>query len=676
MFWLRLIYTRIYGLLRKNRIEQEMEEEVRFHMRMRMRENIERGMKPDEAEREARRRFSNVGKIKDLGRDIKGGGLMEMILQDLRYGARVLSKHPGFTLIAVVTLSLGIGANTAIFSVVNSILLQPLPIKDADRIVDVRIFISSAAKMSAFSYPDYLDLRARTGEAVDLFALSGVNPVLDTSGSNSNATAENDVEELRGLLVSGTYFSALGGNALLGRTLKPEDDQTPGAHPVVVLSHSFWQRRFGAVPDVVGKTILLNTLAFTVVGVTEESFSGTGRKAPDVWLPLLMRDKLFARDNQLSERNSMWLNVMGRLRPGVSRQQAEAALEIALSQLKPGRPEFFRMHKIKAYPASLLPPQDRQILTTIAGVALGAVTMVLLIACLNVAGLMLARMAARRREIAVRLALGASRGRLLRQLFTESLLLAGLSGLAGLLISHWAAQALSIPLAEFTRRGAGLGVELDWHVIAYTLGVSVLTAVVVGLLPAWQTTRFNLVTALKQEAAGFNQLPARVRLRSVLVVGQIAISLMLLLGAGLFARALMHAMTIDPGFETKNLSFVEFKFQSLGSDETRVAQFQAQLRERLTALPMVKDVVWVGNVPLGGSRRSSSYGPDGRKPLEGEPRVSATNNVISPNYFSALGIPLLFGRTFSEQDTLSDSAVVIINEAFVKEGESAIATNR
>jgi len=661
MFWLRLIYSRIYGLLRKNRIEREMEDEMRFHLRMRTRENIERGMKPEEAEREARRRFGNVGHFKDLGYDIKGGGFMETLLQDLRYGARMLSKHSGFTLIAVITLALGIGANAAIFSVANAILLQPLPIKDAERIVDIRIFTPGEVKMSAFSYPDYFDLRARTGEVVDLFAVSGFNPVLDTSGSNNNATA-NEVEDLRGLLVSGTYFSALGGNALLGRTLKPEDDQTAGAHPVVVLSHGFWQRRFGAVPEVVGQTILLNTRAFTVVGVAEAGFRGTGREAPDVWLPLLMRDMLNARDNLLSERGSMWLDVMGRLQPGVSRQQADAALELAFSQLKAGRHEFFRRLQIKVYPASLLPPKVRRMLTTIAVVALGAVTLVLLIACLNVAGLMLARMAARQREIAVRLALGASRGRLLRQLFTESLLLAGLSGLAGLLISRWAGQVLSIPLADFMPRG----LELDWRVIAYTLGVSVLTAVVVGLLPVWQTTRFNLVIALKKEVAGFSQHSARVRLRSVLVVGQIAISLMLLLGAGLFARALMRAMTIDPGFETKNLSFVEFNFQSFDSDEARVAQFQAQLQERLAALPMVKDVVWVGNVPLGGSLTSSSYGPDGRSPLEGEPIVSATNNVISPNYFAALGIPLLYGRTFSERDTSSDSAVVIINEALAR----------
>src|SRR5262245_40502616 len=220
MSWLRLIYSRIYGLLRKNRIEREMEDELRFHLRMRTRENIERGMRPMEAEREARRRFGNVGKIKDLGRDIKGGGFMETLLQDLRYGARMLLKHPGFTLIAVITLALGIGANTAILSVANAILLQPLPIKDAERIVDIRIFTPGEARMSAFSYPDYFDLRARTGVVVDLFAVSGVNPVLDRSGPNS-VTAENEVEEVRGLLVSGTYFSALGGNALLGRMLKP-----------------------------------------------------------------------------------------------------------------------------------------------------------------------------------------------------------------------------------------------------------------------------------------------------------------------------------------------------------------------------------------------------------------------------------------------------------------------
>jgi len=596
--------------------------------------------------------------------------LEDEMFQDLRFGARMLLKSKGFTLVAVLTLALGIGANTAIFSVVNAVLLQPLRLKDADSIVDVRPYTPRDLRAAAFSYPDYLDLRNLSAATVDLFAATGINLVLGpvlgttpgTSGAERGARVESEAEDLRGLLVSGTYFSALGGKALLGRLLTEEDDRAPGAHPVVVLSHGFWQRRFGAAPDVVGRTILLNAHSFTVVGVAEPSFVGPERETPDVWAPLLMNDQLDTGENPLSERNSIWLGVMGRLQPGVSRQQAEAALEIAFSQLKPGRPEFFPSPHIKLYPASLLSPYARQILTKVAGVALGAVTLVLMIACLNVAGLMLARMAARQREIAVRLSLGASRGRLLRQLFTESLLLAGLGGLAGLLISRWAAQALSIPLAKFMSRGA----DLDWRVIAYTLGVSILTAVVIGLLPALRTTRFNLVLALKREGAGFNQGMARFRFRSALVVGQIAISLVLLAGAGLFARALLRAMTIDPGFEIKNLSTVEFKLQALGYDETRAAQFHRDLEERLAAIPIVKEVVWVGIAPLGGNIRSSSYGPDGRKPLEREAEVMASNNTVSSNYFAALGVPLLLGRTFTEQEARVEAPVVIISESLAR----------
>ncbi|MGH9845681.1 MAG: ADOP family duplicated permease, partial [Blastocatellia bacterium] len=633
----------------------ELDAEIRSHLDLAIHDRMERGESPDEARANALREFGNVGLVKEVTREMWGWASLERLMQDLRFGLRMLRKNPGFSLIAILTLALGIGANTAIFSVANAVLTQPLPLKEADRIVDVRSYTPREAKASAFSYPDYLELRQRASGVVDLFASTGVNPVL---GAASSATAENEGEELSGLLVTGTYFSALGGKALLGRTLTPEDDQAAGAHPVVVLSHGFWQRRFGAAPDIVGQTILLNARAFAVVGVAEPNFAGVSREAPDVWLPLLMRAQFNAGDNLLTLRDTIWLPVEGRLQPGFSHSQAEAALELAFSQLKPGRPEFIRNLQIKVYPASLLSPNDRRIFTTVAGVSLGAVTLVLLIACLNVAGLMLARMAARQREIAVRLSLGASRGRLLRQLFTESLLLAGVSGAAGLLLSRWLAQALGLPLAEFLPRG----VALDGRVIAYTLGVSVLTAVVTGLLPAWQTTRFNLVPALKQEAASFNHRETRFRLRSVLVVGQIAISLVLLVGAGLFTRALLHAMTIDPGFDTKNLAVVFLRLGARGYDDIRAAQFHRELQERLAATPLVRDAVWAGIAPLDGERQSS-YGPTGRKPLEGEPVVSAENNIVSPNYFAALGVPLLSGRTFTEQEANDESFVVIINQA-------------
>jgi putative ABC transport system permease protein len=638
------------------------------------------------------------------------------MIQDIRFGVRMLLKHKAFALIAVLTLALGIGANTAIFSVANTLLLRPFPIKDADRIVDVRRPFTPG--WEGFSYPDYLELRKRSGAVADLFAFSHAELALGASGVGSKATVDNEAEELHGLLVTGAYFSSLGGNAALGRTLTPEDDQADGAHPVVVLSHRYWQRRFGAAPDIVGQTILLNGRAFTVVGVAEANFTGAGIGKPDVWAPLLMCDQLDPKDKRLTRRDEMWLRVRGWLKPGVSLPQAEAALAMAFSQLEqdspsvaPGpqrrsgigtslvggpdkRPAFAPdpRTQIKLYPVTLASqegPRMIQTITTIMSVALGAVTLVMLIACLNVAGLMLARLASRQREIAVRLSLGASRLRLLRQLFTESLLLAVTGGLAGLLISRWMAQSLS-----FVAYNPSGGIALDWRVMAYTLGISVFTAVVVGLTPAWQTTRFDLIPALKQEGTGFNLRASRFPLRSMLVVGQIALSLVLLLGAGLFTRTQLSLAKIDPGFETKNLSVVQFRFGAPGShdyDVTGVAQFQRELQERLLATPPVKDAIWVGHVPLmdepfdpdpGDARYWPDDGSASIVSMNGHPGIRArdpgnpaTSNAVAPNYFAALGVPLLYGRTFTEQDSLDDKAVVVVNEALARRhwpGESPI----
>ncbi len=636
------------------------------------------------------------------------------MIQDIRFGVRMLLKHKAFALIAILTLALGIGANTAIFSVANTLLLRPLPIKDADRIVDLhRPF---AHGWEAFSYPDYLELRKRSGAVADLFAFSQVELALGASGVGSKTTIDNEAEELHGLLVTGSYFSSLGGNAALGRTLTPEDDQAEGAHPVVVLSHRFWQRRFGAAPDIVGQTILLNGRAFTVVGVAEANFAGADIWTPDVWAPLLMRDQLRPRDKLLTRRDGMWLRVRGRLQPGVQLQQAEAALAMAFSQLEKDRPSFAPdpqirsvtiiqndpgrrpsfapdpRTQIKLYPvtlASIEGPELIQTLTTIMSVALGAVTLVLLIACLNVAGLMLARLASRQREIAVRLSLGASRLRLLRQLFTESLLLAIAGGLAGLLISRWIAQALS-----FVASNPPGGIALDWRVMAYTLGISVFTAVVVGLTPAWQTTRFDLIPALKQEGTGFNLRASRFPLRGMLVVGQIALSLVLLLGAGLFTRTLLSVAQLDPGFETKNLTVAQFRFGAPGShdyDVTGVAQFQRELQERLLAKPTVKGAVWVSHVPLMDEPFDRDHTEDIYWPDDGSasivnvngrtlmavraPGNSVARNHVAPNYFAALGVPLLKGRAFTEEDTRDNKAVVIVNEALARRhwpGESPI----
>jgi macrolide transport system ATP-binding/permease protein len=686
----RIFLHRLHGLFQKRKLERELEEEIRSHLEMQIEDNLRQGMSLEEAERAARRGFGGVAQTMEAYRDRSRLRWIENPWQDLRYGARMLLKKPGFTLIAIFTLALGIGANTAVFSVVNTVLLQPPTIKDADRIVEVRSLSPRDRIPRRASFPDYLDLRKRTGAAVDLFGIFGAGLVLGASGVGGNAAAESEAEQLRGLLVTGNYFSALGGKALLGRTLTSEDDRAAAPAPVAVMSHGFWQRRFGAAPDIVGQTILLNGRAYTVVGVAESGFNGIERRAPDVWLPMLMYDQLKPGENRLTQRGPPWVHVMGRLQPGVSLKQAQAAFDLAFSQLERFRFEPDLRNKLS--PVSLLSPEERQTLTTVASVVLGAVTLVLLIVCLNLAGLMLTRMATRQREIAVRLSLGASRGRVLRLLFTESLLLAGAGGLAGLLLSRWVAQALSIQLDPDMRPH---GIALDWRVMAYMLGISAFTAVVVGLVPAWQTTRFDLIPALKHEGAGFNRRVGRFPLRSMLVVGQIALSLVLLLGAGLFARTLLHLRTIGPGFETRNLAVVRFNFGAPGSrryDETRTAQFQRDLQERLSATPMVKDAVWVSKLtlpePIDNPREYMKYGlgvegrsiqvfPDGTimhkrefargpdgKPIMKEEAVNfAKHNEVSPNFFAVLGMPLLYGRMFTEQEAADGAHVVVINEA-------------
>ncbi|HEU0178361.1 MAG TPA: ABC transporter permease [Blastocatellia bacterium] len=704
------------NLFQKARKDQELTEEIDAYLEMLVEQKINEGLNQAEARRAALIELGGREQVKEKVREARAGYQLDTLWQDLRYALRMLRRNPGFAAVAVLTLALGIGANTAIFSVANTLLLRPFPIKDADRIVDLRR--SFHPRWEGFSYPDYLELRKRSGAVADLFAFSDAELALGASDVGSKATVDNEAEELHGLLVTGTFFSSLGGNAALGRTLTPDDDQADGAHPVVVLSHRFWQRRFGAAPDIVGQSILLNGRAFTVVGVAEADFTGAGTGKPDVWAPLLMRDQLNPKDKLHTRLDDLWLHVRGRLQPGVELQQAEATMAMAFSQIEQDNPSFASGHikgivrvtinendpekrpsfapaprpRIKLYPvtlASMEGPEMIQSLTTIMSVALGAVTLVLLIACLNVAGLTLARLASRQREIAVRLSLGASRARLLRQLFTESLLLAVVGGLAGLLLSHWMAQALS-----FVAYNPPGGIALDWRVMAYTLGISVLTAVVIGLTPAWQTTRFDLIPALKQEGTGFNLRAPRFPLRSLLVVGQIALSLVLLLGAGLVARTLLSVVKLDPGFETKNLSIAQIRYNSPGSsdyDETRAAQFQRELQERLLATPPVIDAVWVGHVPLmdepfDPDPGDASYYLDDGSASIGEvngvtvitartPPIRATSNAVEPSYFAALGVPLLSGRTFTEEDTRDDKAVVVVNEALARRhwpGESPL----
>ena len=585
------------------------------------------------------------------------------MIQDLRYGARMLLKNPGFTVVSALTLALGIGVNTALFTLFNAVAFRPLPVKDADRIVKVYwkdLGYSSrdvSGSSNMFSYPEY------TGHRDNTQAFAGLTAYASASLTLSGAEAEG----IQGLLVAGNYFSVLGAEMALGRAFAPEECQTPGASPVVVLSHSFWQRRFGSDPNLVGKTLTLNRQPFTVIGITSPSFHGAELEQPDVWAPLTMQAQLRPGRDFLPLQNLGWLDVVGRLKPGVSPAQAQAEMMLVAGQFDLAYPG--RKTQIIVTPGSFLSnPRLRYRVFGVTALLMAAVGLVLLIACANVANLSLARAATRQKEIAVRLALGASRLRLVRQLLTESVLIAIMGGAGGLLATYWTISAL-IGIGELNQHLSPLNITPDIRVFGYTLLISVGAGVTFGLAPALQATKPNLTSALKDEGAAFGQGLGRSRLRDLLIIAQVTVSLALLITAGLLVRGLQSAQTLDPGFEMQRMLIASLDLQQQGYDPNKAALFNRQLIERLEALPGVKSVSLAHLAPFSGSSNALFF-PEGS-----EQQGVAHFNAVSPNYFETLGITLLQGRVFSDQEAQDQTPVAVINEALAERywpGEQSI----
>ncbi len=670
MFWLRLIYSRLYGLLRKDRIEQEMDDEMRFHLLMRTRENIERGMRPDEAEREARRRFGNVGRIKDLARDIKGGGFMETLLQDLRFGARMLRKRPGFTFIALVTLSLGIGVNTALFTVFNVFVLQPLPVKDPHSLVEIRGVNQRGQRENLFSYPDYLDYRrhSRTLAGLALWSKLGVTAGEMRSGRDDVSWLREDFGYVSIEIVTANYFTALGAEMALGRGFLEEEDRTPLARPVAVLSHFFWQRRFNGDPNVIGKTIKLAGQPFTVVGVTAKEFIGATPGAPAAWIPLMMHDAVVTagmRNHKrwLTERDADEFLMIGRLKPGATPEQARAELNLITAQFAEQKPDKQRKAgvTVKSSPGFISIPAEDWADLLLAPVS---VALVLLIACANVANLLLARASERQKEIGVRLALGASRWRIVRQLLTESVLVAALGALAGLALAGWTLKALYLTvmarLPGTLRDSVVLNLDPDYRVFGFTFLMALLAGLAAGLAPALQASRPNLNSAIKDEGSSFGQHLSQSRLRNGLIVAQIAVSLTLLVGAGLLARNLQKLQTIETGMEVKNLFSVVADLSE--PDPPRQMQLRRQLADRLRALPGVQAVSQALRQPLSGSAATTPITLNDQARQSDRP-LRAKYNFVSPTHLATLGVPLLHGRNFSEQEANAGAPVVVVSES-------------
>jgi predicted permease len=665
MMALRYFFRRLRALWRSDEIHDEMSEEMRFHMEQRAEENVRRGMAPEEAQREAERRFGRFGRIKEQGYDVRGGRWLEATWQDLRYGVRMLLKTPGFTAVAVLSLALGVGANTAIFSLVDKVLIRKLPVEEPDRLVTVSA--SRGQGVSATSnYPDFVDYRDRNEVFEGLVAYMQRALTLSEGGQ---------AERIQGLIVSGNYFTALRVRPALGRGFLPEEDKTASTHPVVVMSYGLWRRRFGGDPGVVGKPVSLNGAAFTVVGITPSEFNGTvAGGAPDIYVPIMMMAQIstsaFDQLNLLfgprSRSLSGWLQVLGRLKPGVSREQAAVAMTTLGGQIARAHPNADGSPRVE--PKILIEDGSRghtnllrdirfplQMLTAIVG-------LILLIACANVANLLLERAGKRQKEISIRLALGAGRMRLIRQLLTESVLLSVLGGGAGLAL----AASISGLMVSFTPPNNNafssltLDNRFDWRVLGFTLAVSLLTGVLFGLAPALSASRPDLVTALKDESSLLGKRVRRLSLRNLLVVGQAALSVIVLVGAGLCVRSLQKLQAIDAGFDPAKVLVMSVDVGLSGYNRESGLRFYSELLERVRRLRGVEAVSLATQIALGDGFGAMMKG-EGYLPKPGED-ISSDFNQIGPDYLRLMKIPLLEGREFGQADTINTPLVAIINE--------------
>jgi macrolide transport system ATP-binding/permease protein len=583
------------------------------------------------------------------------------IRQDVHYALRTMRKSPGFTAVAVLTLALGIGANTAIFTLVNAVFFRSIPVRDPGTLVS--IFTTDERNRSAVSnilpvsFPNGDDIKHRTQSfsGVAMYGATAVSMTID--GQPENLTAE---------VVSGGYFDVLGVPAALGRTFRPDEDSTPGANPVVVLNHGLWERKFTADRNVIGKTVLLNGQGFTIIGVAPRGFQGAAvLGGPDMWIPMSMHDQAFSGLQKVyfNERRFLGFLTIGRLKDGVGQDRARSelqALGAALEHEFP-LPNKGRSFTIRPLLESTINPNLRALFTRASQVMMGIVGFVLLIACGNIANLLLARAAARRREISVRLALGATRSRIITQLLTEAILLS----MSGAVLGIGLAMVISNLLWKFRPpflTGAYLDLGLDARVLWFTLAIAVLTGLLFGLAPALRASRPNLVSELKERAAGETLSGRRFGLSSIFVMVQVALSLIALVGAGLFLISLRNAQQIDPGFDSHNLAMLSFNLGSLNYDPPRAKEFERRSLEIVQSLPGVKSATLATNIPLFGGAFARSVFPEGQEDSSNRNGVLVSIDSISENYLRTMGIPLLQGNDFDSTVREDSPKVAIINQ--------------
>ena len=672
MKWLRELTRRLSMVVHRRQFDADLEEEMRLHLELRKQERIESGVTAEDARAAARRRFGNPTVLREKSHTAWGWEWLEELVQDVNYGAWAMLRSPGITLVALLSLALGIGANTAIFSLMDTVMLKSLPVKDPARLVLFGNGLDQGISDGfpnpwLYSYHFYREMQKKNQVFSDVAAAFSM-----TDRAHGSVEGRNDAEPMNIQLVSGTYFPMLGVEAMIGRALTDEDDRTKGGHPVAVVSHAWWARSLARDPSVLGKKLTIGSTVFTIVGVAPPEFFGTRvGEAADIWIPLSMQKEIPPGWDGYSDNMFESLHLMARMKPGVSMAEANSNANLLFQQILRGfsgapltEENLRKLDKTRVELNSMATGFSRlrwefseplKIMMTVVG-------LVLLIACANIANLLLARSTARARELAVRQALGARRSRLIRQLLTESLVLAFAGGALGIAFASGASHLL-VRMVSDGRDALQLNVPIDMRLLLFTLGVTLATAALFGTIPAFRATRLNLTDSLKD---GRSQPSASAKgpLAKTLVISQVALSLVLLVAAGLFVRSLMNLTNVDTGFNKENVIRLRVDASSAGyKEDVRLTGIYRQIEGRASSLPGVRaasfsiftfnEGTWNNGIWVQGY-------------LSGHRETSVHHNAVGTGYFAAMGIPLLAGRTFGPQDTATSQQVAVIGETMAR----------
>jgi predicted permease len=675
---------RLRALFQRKTVEAELDEELRSHFEIQVDKSVASGMTREEAVRRARLEFGGHEQLKEECRDARGVRFLETLAHDVRYGLRMLRKSPGFTAVAVLTLALGIGANTAIFTLIDAVLLKMLPVKNPQELVllewtkpqgpggnmwvDGSDWEENGRDVGTpLSYPAFQQLHTQNQVFSDMFAFADF-------GDDVNVVADGQPGLVHGQMATSDIFRTLGLQAIAGR-LFTESDDLPGAAPVCVISDGYWKRRFGADPRIAGKPITVAGVPFTIIGVTPPEFFGLQSGADvQLWVPLsmqpLVEPDLDPKVSMFTSANRWWLIVVARLKPAISVEQATVGLNVIFKPVseqgvtqEPGNPPIIPSLELTSASQGL--GRLRRSFSRPLFILMGLVGLVLLIACANVANLLLTRATARQKEISVRLSLGASRGRLMRQLLTESVLLAGMGGVLGYLFANWG-SALLVGLISPANRPLLLNINADLRVLGFTAVTCLFTAMLFGVAPAWHSMRIDIAPALKQNTQASSAFGLRLGFGKALVVVQVAVSLLLLFGAGLFVRTLLNLRRIDPGFDQNNVLIFGLNPTRAGYKSFALNDFFSRVHQRVATLPGVISATTSFHMLLNDGRRANNVWVEGFAGDGTRGQMSVAVNPAGPNFFATMKIPLLRGRDFTERDTEHSPRVAVVNEAFVK----------